>query len=90
MGIQIQFGTNHLGHAMLIRNLLPLLQRAADSRKRVGDGDARIVILTSLGFKMAPCGMPFDELKATQDKGFVWSRFRYGQSKLANLLYAQS
>jgi hypothetical protein len=42
-----------------------------------------IVILTSLGFKMAPYGIPFGELKTRQDKGFKWSWFRDGQSKLA-------
>ncbi|KAL3465101.1 hypothetical protein BJX64DRAFT_285963 [Aspergillus heterothallicus] len=89
-GYEIQFGTNHLGHAMLIRQLLPLLQKSSDNRE--GGADARIVILTSLGFKMAPLrgpGILFDELKTTQDKGFMWSWYRYGQSKLANLLYAK-
>ncbi|KAL2834023.1 retinol dehydrogenase 11 [Aspergillus pseudoustus] len=89
-GYEIQFGTNHLGHAMLIRHLLPLLQATSDDRE--GGVDARIVILTSLGFKMAAfgtSGILFDELKTTQDKGFMWSWFRYGQSKLANLLYAK-
>ncbi|KAJ0417883.1 hypothetical protein BJY00DRAFT_315484 [Aspergillus carlsbadensis] len=60
----MQFGTNHLGHAMLIHNLLPLLQKAADDRENGEDAD--IVILTPLGFNMAPSGIPFDELKTTQ------------------------
>jgi NAD(P)-dependent dehydrogenase (short-subunit alcohol dehydrogenase family) len=49
-GYEIQFGTNNLGHAMLIRNLLPVLQKNSDNRE--SGGDARIVMLTSLGFKM--------------------------------------
>ncbi|KAL2822805.1 retinol dehydrogenase 11 [Aspergillus cavernicola] len=89
-GFEIQFGTNHLGHAMLIRHLLPLLQATAS--KEGGEGDARIISLTSLGFKMAPLtgpGINFSELTTPQNKGFMWSWFRYGQSKLANLIYAK-
>ncbi|KAL3475714.1 hypothetical protein BJX99DRAFT_155037 [Aspergillus californicus] len=41
---------------------------------------------------MAPIsgsGINFGDLKTTQDGGFMWSWFRYGQSKLANLIYAK-
>ncbi|KAL3491841.1 hypothetical protein BJX62DRAFT_203844 [Aspergillus germanicus] len=71
---EIQFGTNHLGHAMWIRNRLPVLQKNSDNRE--SGGDARIVMLTFLGFKMAPSGIAFDELRTLQDKGFMWSWFR--------------
>jgi hypothetical protein len=46
---------------MLIRNLLPVLQKNSDNRE--SGGEARIVMLTSLGFKMAPSGIAFDELR---------------------------
>ncbi|KAJ5993676.1 hypothetical protein N7451_009400 [Penicillium sp. IBT 35674x] len=84
-GYEVQFGTNHLGHALLIRKLLPLLETTSR-----GSGDARIVILTSQGFLLHPSGgIVFDDLKTTQDCLFPGPWRRYGQSKLANLLYAR-
>jgi NAD(P)-dependent dehydrogenase (short-subunit alcohol dehydrogenase family) len=83
-GYELQFGTNHLGHALLIRKLLPLLQSTATQGL-----DTRIIILTSLGWQMAPKGgIQFKQVKTTQD-AFFGSWLRYGQSKLANLIYAQ-
>ncbi|KAJ0275480.1 hypothetical protein CBS470a_011262 [Colletotrichum nupharicola] len=43
-GFEIQFATNHLGHAMLVRTLMPVLERTAASGT-----DVRIVNLTSVG-----------------------------------------
>lgn len=82
-GYEVQFATNHLGHAALIKHLLPLLQSTAAST-----GDARIVLLSSTGFSLAPsAGVRFDTLNTPQD-GVFGHWIRYGQSKLANLLYA--
>lgn len=84
-GYEIQFATNHLGHALLIKNLLPLLEKTSNT-----GGDARIVILTSEGMFLHPKGgIVFDNLKTVQDfwVGGPWRR--YGQSKLANMLYAR-
>jgi NAD(P)-dependent dehydrogenase (short-subunit alcohol dehydrogenase family) len=62
-GYEIQFAVNHLAHALLIKLCLPALQRAADKK-----GDARIVLLTSLGFKAAPkAGIIFKDLKTSQE-----------------------
>ncbi|KAJ5650553.1 uncharacterized protein N7484_004276 [Penicillium longicatenatum] len=84
-GYEIQFGTNHLGHALLIRRLLPLLETTASE-----GGDARIIILTSQGFLLHPsAGIVFDDLRTTQECLFPGPWRRYGQSKLANLLYAR-
>lgn len=84
-GYEVQFGTNHLGHALLIRKLLPLLENTSK-----GGGDARIVILTSQGFLFHPSGgIVFDDLKTTQECLLPGPWRRYGQSKLANLLYAR-
>lgn len=44
-GYEIQFATNHLGHAMLIKQLLPVLLKTAE---RPGS-DVRIVSVTSTG-----------------------------------------
>lgn len=85
-GYEVQFGTNHLGHALLIRNLLPLLEKTA----REPGGDARIVLLSSSGHAMHPGkGIEFENLRTEQEFAFGGPWKRYGQSKLANLLYAQ-
>ncbi|KAK6824318.1 hypothetical protein RU639_005157 [Aspergillus parasiticus] len=84
-GYEVQFGTNHLGHSLLIRKLLPLLQRTAET-----GADVRVIILTSRGYQLHPYGgIIFDDLKTTQDYGFLGSWKRYGQSKLANILYTR-
>lgn len=56
-GYEIQFGTNHLGHALIIKKLLPSLLRTLG---------ARIVNLTSLGFILHPKGgILFEKSKTT-------------------------
>ncbi|KAM0718969.1 hypothetical protein Q7P37_006041 [Cladosporium fusiforme] len=86
-GYEIQFGTNHLGHAALVNLLLPTMESTAKA-----GNDVRIVWNTSLGHKMVP-SIPFATLKTPQDNCspfFVLSDWvRYAQSKLANLLYAR-
>ncbi|OTB02486.1 hypothetical protein M426DRAFT_264517 [Hypoxylon sp. CI-4A] len=86
-GYEVQFGVNHVGHALLIRKLLPLLEKTAAQP----GSDVRIVILTSLGFMMAPrrTGIAFDELRTTQNYWILGPWQRYGQSKLANILYTR-
>jgi NAD(P)-dependent dehydrogenase (short-subunit alcohol dehydrogenase family) len=89
-GYEMQFATNHLGHALLTKLLLPALQSTAEHP----GSDVRIVSLSSTAHSLTPStGIAFDSLKSSQDGlGGVYqpSRFtRYGQSKLANLVYAQ-
>ncbi|KAL3433238.1 hypothetical protein BDV09DRAFT_186837 [Aspergillus tetrazonus] len=85
-GYEVQFGTNHLGHALLIQKCLPLLQQTA----ALPGADVRVVILTSLGFRMHPsAGIVFSDLKSEQNFTAFGSWIRYGQSKLANILYAR-
>ncbi|CAI7652502.1 unnamed protein product [Penicillium crustosum] len=80
-GYELQFGTNHLGHALLIKKFIPLLEASTDPR---------IVLLTSQGWGLHPRGgIVFDKLKTTQDIAFGGPWVRYGQSKLANLVYAR-
>lgn len=84
-GYETQFGTNHVGHALLIKLLLPTLERTAQTP----GSDVRIIALSSLGHNMTPTGgIDFDTLKTDQKKINTWSR--YGQSKLANILYAKA
>ncbi len=85
-GFEIQFATNHLGHAMLIRKLLPTLQRTAEQP----GSDVRIVILTSLGWQFHPKdGVSFETLRTVQNRYILGPWYRYGQSKFANLVYAR-
>ncbi|KAK2608958.1 hypothetical protein QQS21_002534 [Conoideocrella luteorostrata] len=82
-GYEIQFGTNHVGHALLTKLLLPTLERTAQSR-----ADVRVVVLSSRGHFLAPReGIRFDSLKTTADELKPFER--YGQSKLANVLFAR-
>lgn len=83
-GYEVQFGTNHVGHALLIKLLLPLLERTANEP----GSDVRIIALSSLGHNQTPsAGINFDTLKTDQKEVMTWSR--YGQSKLANILYVK-
>ncbi|THY87605.1 hypothetical protein D6C92_07982 [Aureobasidium pullulans] len=72
-GFEIQFATNFLGHALLIRKLLPILLSTSAEY-----GDARVVSVTSTGFHIAPKdqGIIFDDLTTTQNYGFGsnWTR----------------
>lgn len=83
-GYEVQFGTNHVGHALLTKLLTPILDRTA---KEPGS-DVRVVVLTSAATAMAPKdGIEFDTLKTQQEPMGTWTR--YGQSKLANALFAR-
>ncbi len=73
-GFELQFGTNHLGHFALTGRLLDLMQ---------GRPDACVVTLSSGGHRWGR--MKFDDLQSERR----YRRWRaYGQSKLANLLFA--
>ena len=83
-GYENQMGTNHLAHAMLIKTLLPLLLTTS----KLPGSDVRIISSTSLGFQFART-ISFPELKTERDMFFLGAFQRYGESKLANILYAQ-
>ncbi|KAL9059525.1 MAG: hypothetical protein Q9206_001442, partial [Seirophora lacunosa] len=81
-GYETQFGTNHMGHFLLTKELLPILLSTA---KEEGS-DVRIVNLTSEGHNLAPSqGIVFDAAKL-KTYG-PWAR--YGHSKLANILFTK-
>ncbi|MCJ1434458.1 hypothetical protein MMC27_003827 [Xylographa pallens] len=83
-GYEIQFGTNHMGHALLVKLLLPTLLRTVETE----NSDVRVVMLTSLGFRGHPSGgIDFPSLRTTR-QGMLGHWIRYGQSKLANILFA--
>ncbi|KAI1098803.1 NAD(P)-binding protein [Jackrogersella minutella] len=82
-GYEVHFATNHLGHALLTKKLLPLLEQTAD----LPDSDVRIIYTTSLGWRNGT--LDFPRLKTTQEAAVLGRWIRYGNSKLANMLYAR-
>ncbi len=75
-GYELQFFTNHIGHFLLVTGLLGSLTEKG-----------RVVVLSSGAHKAAPkVGIDFENL--TGERGYdAWAA--YGQSKLANLLFAK-
>ncbi|KAH7006855.1 retinol dehydrogenase [Ilyonectria destructans] len=84
-GYEIQFGTNHMGHALLTKLLLPLLERTAAR----SDGDVRIINLSSSSAdNQAPKeGLVLSDVKSPMLSMGTWAR--YGQSKIANVYFTQ-
>lgn len=82
-GYEIQFGTNHMGHALLTKLLLPTLRNTA---KQPGS-DVRVIVLSSAAHSLAPkAGIDFSSLTTKMSDYSTWTR--YGQSKAANVLFA--
>ena len=74
-GYERQFFTNHIGHFMLVTGLLDRLKERA-----------RVVMLSSSAHRQAPkVGIELDNLDGAK-RYSPWAA--YGQSKLANLLFA--
>ena len=86
-GYEIQFGTNHMGHALLTRLLLPVLKQAVSTE---ANADVRVIFLSSALESNAPkTGYESDStLKTNMEDFSTWTR--YGQSKLANLHYSRA
>lgn len=75
-GVEMQFLTNHVGHFLLVTGLFDRLR-----------DDARVVVLSSSAHRSAPRGgIRLDDLDASRGySGWI----AYGQSKLANILFAR-
>lgn len=74
-GFELQFGTNHLGHFVLVGKLLPSLLLASPSR---------IVLLSSAGHGMGDIGWEDPNFETGEYRKME----AYGQSKTANILHA--
>lgn len=77
-GYELQFGTNHLGHALLFSLLHPILHPGA-----------RVITLSSRGHKahIPTGGIAFSTLASPQLE--LSGVLKYTQSKLANVVYAR-
>ncbi|RYP31227.1 hypothetical protein DL767_005856 [Monosporascus sp. MG133] len=84
-GYEIQFGTNHVGHALLTRLLMPLLEKMAAGT----NSDVRVINLTSNGHEwfVPPSGLLLEDAKTDMDSLGPWGR--YGHSKLANIYFTK-
>jgi len=72
-GFETQFGTNHLGHFVLVNRLVPLLKTGG-----------RVVILSSAGHRFSDVDLGDPNFERTPYQPFV----AYGRSKTANALFA--
>ncbi|KAJ3034222.1 hypothetical protein HDV00_005269 [Rhizophlyctis rosea] len=77
-GIELQFASNHMGHFLITRELLPNLEKNQPSR---------VVNLSSMGHNYTyKDGIAFDHIN---DPNYYFSWQAYGQSKLANILFTR-
>lgn len=74
-GFELQFGTNHLGHFVLVNRLAPLL---------LAGGGGRVVTLSSAGHRFADVDLDDPGFERTPYDPWV----AYGRSKTANVLFA--
>jgi NAD(P)-dependent dehydrogenase (short-subunit alcohol dehydrogenase family) len=72
-GFETQFGTNHLGHFVLVNRIAPLIRSGG-----------RLVTLASSGHRFANVDLADPNFERTPYEPFV----AYGRSKTANILFA--
>jgi NAD(P)-dependent dehydrogenase (short-subunit alcohol dehydrogenase family) len=72
-GFETQFGTNHLGHFVLVNRITPLLRKGS-----------RLINLSSAGHRFSNVDLEDPNFERTPYEPFV----AYGRSKTANILFA--
>lgn len=72
-GFEMQFGTNHLGHFVLVNRIAPLLRKGS-----------RLINLSSAGHRYSNVDLDDPNFDRTAYEPFV----SYGRSKTANILFA--
>jgi len=72
-GFETQFGTNHLGHFVLVNRIAPLLRKGS-----------RLINLSSAGHRYSNVDLEDPNFERTPYEPFV----AYGRSKTANILFA--
>jgi retinol dehydrogenase-12 len=80
-GYEVTFGTNHMGHALLLKLLMPLLLSSPPT--------PRVIFTSSRGHKavLPAGGIAFETLKTPQLD--ISGISKYTSSKLANVVYAR-
>jgi NAD(P)-dependent dehydrogenase (short-subunit alcohol dehydrogenase family) len=72
-GFEMQFGTNHLGHFVLVNGIAPLIRKGG-----------RLINFSSAGHRMSNVDLDDPNFEKTPYEPFV----AYGRSKTANILFA--
>jgi len=75
---EMQFGTNHLGHYLLTRLLMPNITKTA----------GRVICVASTGHELVPDKLTCEQLIAQPTAANYQRTLQYGLSKLANILMA--
>ncbi|EGS19538.1 short-chain alcohol dehydrogenase-like protein [Thermochaetoides thermophila DSM 1495] len=91
-GYELQFGTNHMGHALLVKLLLPLLTKTAETPLEDNTTPSvRVIFLSSMAhmFLWKKDAVTFDDCLKSPGDNISWMT-RYARSKLSNLLYARA
>ncbi len=78
-GFELQFGVNHLAHFLMTNLLL--------KDNLINENGARVIVLSSMAHTYAKTGIRFDD--PNFEKGGYTRWVAYGQSKLANILFAK-
>lgn len=85
-GHEIHIGTNHIGHFLLTKLLLPTLLKTASGRTSAGQpSDVRVITVASMAWQMSP---PLSNLLSTEALLASHSYARYGASKAAIIAFA--
>lgn len=85
-GYEVQLGTNHVGHFLLTKLLLPTL---LTTTKNQPDADVRVISVSSAANAIAPANESLYEAMTSTEKLLELSTWqRYGISKAANILFA--
>lgn len=79
-GFESQFAVDHLGHFLLVRDLLPLLAETASSSRST----SRVVVVSSAGHRMGD--VDFDDVKFERRDYDPF--LAYGAAKTCNVLHA--
>jgi NAD(P)-dependent dehydrogenase (short-subunit alcohol dehydrogenase family) len=86
-GFEIQLGTNHVGHFLLTKLLLPTLKKTvADLQANGGTPDVRVVTVSSMAHVTSPTTL--EGITSTPGLLAASTWTRYGASKAANILFA--
>ena len=78
-GFELQFGVNHLAHFLMTNLLL--------KDNLINENGGRVVVLSSMAHSYAPKGIQFEDPNFEKLPYNRWHA--YGQSKLANIMFAK-